>query len=69
MNKYIIPYCNISKSIIGNHVIIARSYNDCKDKLIRLYEDYSESDDWEDFLIDLEGNDIILGEITDIESL
>ena len=69
MNKYIIPYCNIQKSKVGNHIIIATSLTDCKDRLMFMYKDYSDSDDWDTFKQDLNDKDILIGKITDIEEL
>lgn len=69
MNKYIIPYCDIDNSQVGNHIIAARSLADCEEKVMHLYEDYSDSDDWNTFLDDLDKQNILIGEIKDIEEL
>lgn len=69
MNKYIIPYCIIQDGFIGNRVINARSLQECKDKVIEIFGDYSDKDDWNDFLSELNEQDIIIGKITDIEEL
>lgn len=69
MNKYIIPYCDIQKSKVDKHVIMATSLADCKEKLMLMYDDYSDSDDWETFKHDLRDQRILIGGITDIEEL
>ena len=69
MNKYIIPYYNISESKVSIHIVIARSLENCKEKLITMYEDQSDSNDWGEFIDDLYDQGIILGKIIDIEEL
>lgn len=69
MNKYIIPVCDFNKDKIYNLVIMATSYADCQDKIIEKFADYSESEDYEEFLNDLNTQDILIGKITDIEEL
>lgn len=69
MNKYIIPVCNINKSEVYNLSIIAQSYSDCEDKIIEKFSKYSESNDYDKFLDDLDKKDILIGQITDIEEL
>lgn len=69
MNKYIVPYCDIQKSKVDKHIIMATSFADCKEKLMLMYEDYSDSDDWDTFKDDLNNNDILIGRITDVEEL
>lgn len=69
MNKYIIPVCDINKSKVYNLSIMATSYSDCEDKIIEKFSKYSESDDYDEFLDDLDKNDILIGQITDIEEL
>jgi hypothetical protein len=69
MNKYIIPVCDINKSKVYNLTIMATSYSDCEDKIIEKFSKYSESDDYDEFLDDLDKNDILIGQITDIEEL
>lgn len=48
---------------------MATSYSDCEDKIIEKFSKYSESDDYDEFLDDLDKNDILIGQITDIEEL
>lgn len=69
MNKYIVPYCIIQRNKCDIYTIIARSLQECKDKIMVLFEDYSDKDDWNDFLQELDESDILLGEIKDIEEL
>lgn len=69
MNKYIIPYCDIESSNVGNLVIIARSLAECEEKIMDKYEEYSDSDDWNTFINDLDKQNILIGKITDIEEL
>lgn len=67
MNKYIIPICNIRKSNVYNLIINARSYEDCQDKIMGKFDDYS--DDWDDFVKSMDDEDILIGAISDIEEL
>lgn len=69
MNKYIIPVCNIQESDVYNLTINASSYSDCQDKIMRKFEDYTDKDDWHEFLEDLDNKDILIGRITDVEEL
>lgn len=69
MNKYIIPVCNINKSEVYNLIIMATSYSDCEYKIMEKFSKYSENDDYNEFLDDLDKNDILIGQITDIEEL
>ena len=69
MNKYIIPVCEIQKSKIYNLVIMANSHEDCEDKLMDKFSKFSSALDYKEFLYDLDMNDILIGEINDIETL
>lgn len=69
MNKYIIPICNLPKSKVYNAIIMANSLASCQDKLMEMFEDYSDSNDYQKFLKDLDDQDILIGRITDIETL
>lgn len=69
MNKYIIPICNLPKSKIYNAVIIANSISACQDKLMERFSKYSDSSEYSNFLDDLDDQDILIGDITDIETL
>ncbi len=69
MNKYIIPICNLPKSKVYNAVIMANSLASCQDKLMEMFEDYSDSDEYHEFIKDLDKQDILIGRIVDIETL
>ena len=69
MNKYIIPVCNIPESKIYNLIINANSYESCQDKIMDKFIRYSTSDDYHEFIHDLDKQDILIGRITDIEEL
>lgn len=69
MNKYIIPIYNINKSEVYNLIIMATSYSDCEYKIMEKFSKYSEKDDYCEFLDDLDRNNILIGQITDIEEL
>lgn len=67
MNKYIIPICNIQESEVYNLIISARSLNDCQDRIMAKFNDYS--DEWKDFVKNMDNEDVLIGEIKDIEEL
>ena len=67
MNKYIIPICNISKSKVYNLIISARTYKDCQDKIMFKFD--SDYDSYHEFVKDMDNQDILIGEITDVEEL
>lgn len=69
MNKYIIPICNLRESKVYNAVVVANSNRACQEKLMNMFSDYSESDDYREFISDLDKQDILIGRITDIEEL
>lgn len=69
MNKYIIPICNIPESEIYNLIISANSNSECQDKIMDKFVNYSDSFDYQEFLKDLDSQDILIGRITDIEEL
>lgn len=69
MNKYVIPICNWSKQKVYNIIIMSRSLSSCKEKIINMFQDYSDSDDYDEFVNDLKKQNILIGEITDIETL
>lgn len=73
MNKYVIPICDWKASDIWNEVISARSLEDCQDKLMdKLCDMYGFLDtrkDYSDFIEECDINDLLIGEITDIEEL
>ena len=47
----------------------AQSTKDCQDKIMDKFSEYSNSDDYREFLKDLDGQDILIGRITDIEEI
>lgn len=69
MNKYIIPICNIQESKVYNKVIMATSLRDCQDKLMDIFNEYSNSTNYPEFIKDLDSQDILIGKINDIETL
>lgn len=72
MNRYIIPICIFDKSKIYNMLVNARSYNDCKEKIMyKLIEEFDlpDIDDYDDFIDELYYRNILIGEIKDIETL
>lgn len=72
MNRYIIPICIFDKSKIYNMLVNARSYNDCKEKVMyKLIEEFDlpDIDDYDDFIDELYNKNILIGEIKDIETL
>lgn len=72
MNKYIIPICIFNKSKIYDIIINARSFKECEEKLMnKLIDEFdlSETDTYEDFVKELDDNNILIGTIRDIEEL
>lgn len=69
LNRYIVPICDIEESRIYNLIISATSMADCQDRLMTKFSQYSDSNDWEEFLKDLDNNDILIGDIDDVEEL
>lgn len=67
MNKYIVPICNIPESNVYNIIIYANSYNQCKDKIMERFSEYSTKEDYEEFIKELDKKDILIGYISDIE--
>lgn len=72
MNKYILPWTDFD--IVENLKITAKSYNDCKEKIIEYFADrYDFVDDTMTYseLVDcLDQHDILIGsKIEDIEEL
>lgn len=67
-NKYIIPICEIQKSKVYNICLDGVSLSHCEDKIMELFRDYSECDEYADFVKDLDKNrDILIGEIKEID--
>lgn len=72
MNKYLCPLCDIQAGEVWNQVISATSLSDCQDKLTDFITDeydLSLTDDWMDFVEECNANDILIGQIEDIETL
>lgn len=69
MNKYIIPIALTDSKHCFLKVVNANSYLACTDKLMQAFSEYSDSDNWGDFVSDLEENGILIGDIRDIEEL
>lgn len=73
MNKYIIPICDWQSADIWNEVISARSLEDCQNKLMDrlcdMYDFLDTGQDYSDFIEKCDTNDLLIGEITDIEEL
>ena len=68
-NIYIIPIYDISKSKVYNLKISAQSTKDCQEKIMDRFSEYSNSDDYREFVNDLDEQDILIGKITDIEEI
>ena len=49
-NKYIIPICDIQKSKVYNICLDGVSLSHCEDKIMELFRDYSECDEYADFV-------------------
>lgn len=75
MNKYIIPICDIQAGSVYNEVIVATSLEQCKEKLLQYFLDEYEFDFIDDLssyyeiIGELDQHDILVGDITDIETL
>ena len=72
MNKYLCPICDTQAGEVWNQIISATSLSDCQDKLtdfITEEYDLSPTDDWMDFIEECNANDILIGQIEDIETL
>lgn len=72
MNKYIIPYCIVRSKVEYSKVklftIYATSIEDCKEKIIQHFSE-NDFDTWEDFIEDSAFNNIVFGEIIDVDEL
>lgn len=69
MNKYVIPICDLNENKVYNKTIMANSYNACEEKLMDEFSEYSTALDFHEFVKDLDNQDIIIGQIMDIEEL
>lgn len=66
MNEYIIPIYNKDSEKVYIKKYLARSFNDCKDKIMEDFQNYDL--DWDDF-IDEMNDEYVFGNIKDIEEL
>lgn len=73
MNNYITPICDIQAGQIWNQIISARNVLDCQEKLIRIlvdqYDDLEDCLTYREFVALADKNDILIGDIKDIEEL
>lgn len=72
MNKYVTPICDISSSKTWMQVVLARNVVDCQEKLSRLLAEKYDLDDcldYREFVKLADENDILIGEIKDIDEL
>lgn len=73
MNTYILPFANISSDpSVWNEVVRARSISEAEDKIMREITEDWDLDvpaDWEDFKDILFKENVIIGDIQDIEEL
>lgn len=72
MNKYIVPICDIEAGCVWNKVILAKSIPDCKDKLIEElieYYNFDDFDNYNEFMSYLDDQNILVGNIKDIDEL
>lgn len=72
--KYIIPVCDMQANQVWNYIIVANSRQQCKEKLAQqILEEFDTLDDnsvsYDDFVEYLNKNDILVGEIQDIEEI
>jgi hypothetical protein len=68
MNKYLVPVCKIQSSKVYNLIIIAKSFEDCEEKVMEKFPNI-EGDDYESFLVNADKQDILIGSIKDVEEL
>lgn len=69
MNKYIVPICDLNQDRVYNLVLSARSTSDCQDKIMEKFSEYSDFDEYHQFVRALDNKDILIGKITDVEEL
>lgn len=72
MNKYITPICDIQSGKIWNQVILARTVSACQDKLMEILMDQYDLGEcltYREFVEQADDNDILIGEIRDVEVL
>lgn len=73
MNKYIIPICDIQSGNVFNWTISSRNISDCQEKLMKALINEFDFLDYEgnynDFVEQADKKDLLIGDITDIETL
>lgn len=73
MNKYLVPICDIQAGHIYNKTIMAKSFIECQDKLMEYlidkYDELYECLTYQEFIKLADKNDILVGNITDIETI
>lgn len=70
MNTYVIPMCNGESAWIEK--VVARSLSEARDKVIDTYVnmwDMEYPKDWKEFDEMLEADNVIIGDLVDIDSL
>lgn len=74
MTRYIVPICDISESMIYTPTFTTQSISDCQDKVMEYVKDKfnldNVPDEYHEFIDNVDvNNDIIIGNILDIETL
>lgn len=72
MNKYIIPICDIQGGFVWLQIIMARNILECQEKLTqKLINEYDleEGNSYKEFVEIADKNDILIGDIKDIEEI
>lgn len=72
MNKYVVPICDIQAGAVWNQIVIARNVSDCQEKITSFLIEKYDLDDcltYREFVALADANDILIGEIKDIETL
>lgn len=72
MNKYIVPICDIQAGSCWIKTITAKSITECEEKLMNdliEYYDFDDFDDYHEFIHWLDEQDILVGNIKDIEEI
>lgn len=66
MNEYVVPIYNRNKDKVYIKKYLARSFNDCKNKIMEDFQNYDL--DWSDFINEI-SDKYVFGNIKDIEEL
>lgn len=73
MTKFIYPVCNYDNGNTYIETVLASSIEDAEDRIIKRYfamYDDLESDNWDDFLAEMDSeHGILIGDLYDIEAL